>query len=247
MGMLILSHRGLTAVDRPENTAAAVAAAFDTGAHGVEVDLRLTADGVLCLSHDPDLRRLTGLPLAVADSPWQALHDAALRRSVRLARAEEALALAAGRRVVVELKPPGPGWEARTAAAVSDLLQSLPGASADPAVTVSSFSPTLVGTVRASLPPGSAVRTAQLGRRTEPPGSVLRRAVDLGLDEVHLPVLPLLADPGVVDAAHARGLEVAAWTVNRSGLMRRLDMLGVDSLITDVPGLAIRALARAVR
>ena len=40
---------------------AAVNAAYSSGADGVEVDLRLTADGVLALSHDADLRRLTGL------------------------------------------------------------------------------------------------------------------------------------------------------------------------------------------
>ena len=75
--MIVLAHRGLPGADRPENTVAAVTAAFDAGADGVEVDLRLTADGVLAVSHDPDLTRLTGLPAPVAETPWDGLASAA--------------------------------------------------------------------------------------------------------------------------------------------------------------------------
>jgi glycerophosphoryl diester phosphodiesterase len=48
-------------------------------------------------------------------------------------------------------------------------------------------------------------------------------------------VLPLLAEPQVVAAAHACGVAVVPWTVNRRRDVRRLGRLGVDALITDVP------------
>ncbi|MGH8394772.1 MAG: glycerophosphodiester phosphodiesterase, partial [Pseudomonas sp.] len=38
--------------------------------------------------------------------------------------------------------------------------------------------------------------------------------------------------------AQHQGLHVAVWTVNEPALMRRLADFGVDSLITDFPGLA---------
>lgn len=245
--MLILAHRGLPGADRPENTVAAIAAAFDSGADGVEVDLRLTADGVLAVSHDPDLGRVTGRAASVAHSPWSMLHDAAERGGVRLARLEQVLLLAAGRRVVLELKKPPPAHaaEARTALAVAGQLRSLQRAGVPLDVTISSFSPTLAIAVRALLPAGSGLRTALLGRPFDRVGSVLRQAVDAGHDEVHPHVLPLLAETSAVAAAHACGVAVVPWTVNRRGDMRRLERLGVDALITDVPALARAALSRA--
>ena len=48
---LILGHRGASA-DRAENTLAAFIEADEQGADGVELDVRLTADQLLVLSHD---------------------------------------------------------------------------------------------------------------------------------------------------------------------------------------------------
>ena len=55
---LIVSHRGVT-TDHPENSFAAVQAAIDVGADGVEVDLQATADGGAVVFHDAELGRLT--------------------------------------------------------------------------------------------------------------------------------------------------------------------------------------------
>lgn len=54
----IIVHRGAWK-EAPENTLEAYAAAMDSGADGVEIDVRRTADGVLYLFHDDDLDRLT--------------------------------------------------------------------------------------------------------------------------------------------------------------------------------------------
>lgn len=162
--MLILAHRGLPGPDRPENSIPALAAAFDSGADGVEVDLRLTADGVFALRHDPDLAPLTGLPTTVAGSTWPMLHEVAQRHGVQLTRLEHVLALAAGRRVVLELKIPSPtpAAEARTARALTDQLRSRQRAGAPMDVIISSFAPALLAAVRKLFPPGSGVRTALL-------------------------------------------------------------------------------------
>ena len=47
-----------------------------------------------------------------------------------------------------------------------------------------------------------------------------------------------------VDAAHHRGLQVHAWTINDEADMRRLIDLGVDGLITDYPDRLVRVLGR---
>lgn len=54
----IVAHRGSSA-DRPENTMASTRLAIEAGATVVEVDVRTTKDGVLVLSHDATLERMT--------------------------------------------------------------------------------------------------------------------------------------------------------------------------------------------
>ena len=51
---LIIGHRGSSAL-APENTLAAFARAFDDGAAGIELDVRLARDGVPVVIHDPSL------------------------------------------------------------------------------------------------------------------------------------------------------------------------------------------------
>ena len=50
----IVSHRGLSG-DEPENTLEAIAASVARGVEAIEVDIRLTADGVPILFHDPSV------------------------------------------------------------------------------------------------------------------------------------------------------------------------------------------------
>lgn len=138
------------------------------------------------LSHDPDLRRVTGAADAVADTPWPVLRDRAEQLGgVRLARADEVVVAAAGSRTVLEVKqpPPGPAAGSRTAAAVCRLLGGLQHDGLPLDVTVSSFSAELLARVAALAPVG--VRTALLGRPLTRPTSLLRQALDVGHDEVH--------------------------------------------------------------
>ncbi len=55
---LVLAHRGAAAAHR-QNTLEAFAAARASGADGVELDVRRSADGVLVCLHDADLERTT--------------------------------------------------------------------------------------------------------------------------------------------------------------------------------------------
>jgi len=53
---MVIGHRGASAV-APENTLAAFRRAISDGATGVEFDVRIAADGVPVVIHDPTLRR----------------------------------------------------------------------------------------------------------------------------------------------------------------------------------------------
>lgn len=244
----ILAHRGSPGTTGVENTIDAIGTALEVGADGVEVDLRLSADGVLVLCHDPDLSRLTGHPLPVAQTSWDVLRTAADARGVALARVEWLLAAVTGSSVVLELKapPPVPGARARTAEALTATLEALRGAGLPMDVTVSSFDAALVRAFRVAAPGLVAgrepVRTALLGRPGRRPTTLLRQALAAGHDQVHPYVLDVLAHPRSVAAAHACGLAVVPWTVNHPRAVSRCAGLGVDALITDVPVAARGAL-----
>ena len=51
-----------------------------------------------------------------------------------------------------------------------------------------------------------------------------------------------LCTPERLLKAQNQGLHVSVWTVNEPALMRRLADFGVDSLITDFPGIAVQTL-----
>ena len=245
--MRILAHRGSPGPSTAENTVPAVLAALDAGADGVEVDLRLSADGVLVVLHDADLRRVAGAPLDVHRATWDELRATAGAAGVPLARVEWVLAAAAGCRVVLEIKaPPEDAGRAATVDALVERLAVLHAGRLPLQVTVSSFDAPLVAAVRAALPPELGVRTALLARPGCLPLAVLGLAVAGGHDELHPHVTDLLEHPRVVASAASCGLGVVPWTVNSCRAVRRCADLGAAAVLTDVPrGARAALLARS--
>ncbi|GAB0133882.1 hypothetical protein EsDP_00002276 [Epichloe bromicola] len=65
-----IAHRGYSA-RWPENTMGAFKGAVSAGAHAIETDVHLTADGVAVLSHDATLTRCFGINRALKDCTWE--------------------------------------------------------------------------------------------------------------------------------------------------------------------------------
>ncbi|KRE55375.1 hypothetical protein ASG70_08335 [Phycicoccus sp. Soil748] len=229
---LVLGHRGSSSPTCRENSVGAVLGAMAHGADGVEVDVRLSADGVLVCSHDAVVATALGRELVVARTTAAELVARAATPHGRLATLSEVLSALADRGttdVVVEAKPVDDQVAAfRTARALAALLVPL---STSMGVTVSSFDALLLGAVRRTVF-GSRLRTALLGHEGESAVAVLRRVVDAGHDEAHLSLRMLRQSPHVVRMAHHRGISVTAWTVNGAELAE-VASLGVDALITD--------------
>lgn len=107
----VVAHRGFAAI-APENTLAAIEAAFEAGADAAEVDVRITLDGVPVLLHDDTLDRTTDGTGPVESLPWDVVQtlDAGSWKDARFAgervpTLDEALALARGRlRLQLDLK-----------------------------------------------------------------------------------------------------------------------------------------------
>ena len=70
----LYAHRGLHTADRsvPENSMAAFAQAVEHG-YGIELDVRLSGDGKVVVSHDDSLERMCGSPKMISDLSYEDL------------------------------------------------------------------------------------------------------------------------------------------------------------------------------
>lgn len=74
--VLVLGHRGSPLRER-ENTIPSFLRALEEGADGVELDVRVTKDKVLVVSHDNSLKRVFGLDMKIEESTFQEIRDKA--------------------------------------------------------------------------------------------------------------------------------------------------------------------------
>jgi glycerophosphoryl diester phosphodiesterase len=214
---LRLAHRGDWRV-APENTLAAFEAAMRVpGCDGVELDVRLSADGVPVAVHDDTLARVQRRPGRVHNL------DAATLEAAGVPRLAAALATLGGAWLDVELK--GDDHADATAA----VLREARGEAPDDAV-VSSFEGPSLAAMADRLPGWTRWLNAEDLR----PGT-LSLAVGLGCRAVA--VLWGAITPASVRRAHDAGLEVAAWTVRRRATFDRLARLGIVACCVEAAAL----------
>jgi len=237
----VIGHRGAAAV-APENTLAGLAAAAAGGARWVEIDVRLSADGVCVLSHDPVVAA-AGRRLRVSRGTAAALGALDIGSRFAPAFAGEGVptldaaldrAAALGLGVNIEVKNCG-----RRNRALSDALVRVLGARApgSPPILVSSFRPSILARVRARGP------ELALGLLTSGARRGWRRTADaLGCVSLHCAASS--ASPAVIARFKGTGRAVAVYTVNDPGLARRLFGWGADAVFSDDPARMLAALAR---
>ena len=219
----VYAHRGCTD-GFVENTLEAFSEARRLGADGVELDVRLTADGALVVHHDAEIPGIG----PVADR-----HVRDLPGHVPLL--SDALAVCEGMVVNVEIKnaPSDPGHD------TGETVAALTAATVDEAgwtsrVIVSSFQ---LSTLRAVRAADSRLALGMLWGVAADPKEALAEAVSAGFRAVHPFVVSV--DATLVEAAHGAGLAVNVWTVNAEADLRAMVAAGVDAVITDRPAEAI--------
>ena len=205
----------------------------------MEVDAKLTADGVVVLMHDETLDRTTNGrgPVAAAAYAGIASLDAGAWfapawRGARVPTLAAALALLAelDMGVNIEIKP-CPGRDRETAKAVVGVVRHDRGR---PALLLSSFSRDSLAAARHSgpeLPRGLLI--------WEYPADWAAAATDLGCVSVHCADEYLTADWAAAIRAADYGL--AVYTVNDPARARELRGWGVQSIITDRPDAVLAA------
>jgi len=125
-GPFLIGHRGYARF-APENTPAAFEAALEAGCDGVELDVRLTADGVPIVHHDAEGRegegRLELEGMRAADLAGLVLQDRSGRRYTVPTLGDVLAGLSRRALVNVEVKPPLQGRHDAVAAAVLEALE----------------------------------------------------------------------------------------------------------------------------
>jgi glycerophosphoryl diester phosphodiesterase len=212
--MLVLAHRGANRL-APENTHAAMIAAVERGADGVELDVHRTDDGELVVRHDAET------PIGLLGGLSRAQVAAGLPDVPTLG---DVLDVCGGRLVNVEVKDPDPR-------AVDALVALLAARGGRDDILVSSFHLPTVDLVRAADP---GIPTAVLSVGLDP-FVALGIAVAHGHRAVHPDVGTLLrADVTEVSRqAHDQGVQLNVWTVTERDQLLRLRDAGVDAVITD--------------
>ena len=237
----MLAHRGL-AVEAPENTLLAFAKAIAIGVTHIETDVHVSADGVAMISHDPDLRRLTGRRATVDHLTSQELRRIDLGAGQGYCSLAEALDAFPGTRFNIDIKVAG---------AAVPAAEAIRAANATARVLIGSFRASRrLAAVR--LLPGVATSVSANGAVAAVAAAcagnvrVLRRILR-DVQAVQLPQSVLGMKPFIrraVAAFHAAGVEVHAWTINEVSTMERLLSAGVDGLVTDRADLALPVVAR---
>jgi glycerophosphoryl diester phosphodiesterase len=222
---LVLGHRGASA-HAADNTIEAFEKAVAHGADGVELDVRFTADGVVMLTHDPDVGEMGPL----------IHHNFATIRATHpeIPTLDEALAVLGDLVINVEIKnsPIDPDYDpthemARVVArwvTVNDIHDR---------VVVSSFNPDTVAAVRVA---DDTILTAQL----VDVGFDLGKGVEAIAAAGHSWVAPYVADVvpdamRLVDRARQAGLGVIVWTADDPDDIAVLAAAGVDGIISNDP------------
>jgi glycerophosphoryl diester phosphodiesterase len=212
----IIAHRGASR-ERPENTLAAFVRAVELGADGIELDVHLTADGVLVVHHDAVPHDPPSPPLAKRDLRTLTLGElAAFQVQGEPIPTLAAVLDAIPKHLTVYCELKGAG----TAPEAVRLLANRSAAS------VHAFDHRQVAEA-GRLAPALSRGVLEASYHIDPTASL--RSVNAR----DLWQAAELIDRPLIEAVHALGGRVIAWTVDDPDVMRHLAELGTDGLCTN--------------
>ncbi len=251
----VVAHRGDSA-HFPENTLHAFESAYAMGVDVIETDVHLSKDGEVVIWHDPTLDRNTNgsgmieehtlAELKKLDAGYTFTKDGGKTfpfrgQGVQLCTLREALRACPAQRFNVDLKSKGE-------AIVDAFIEVVKEEHATRRVVGASFHLSNLRMLRRKEP------RIQTSITTE------EVMVLLFLEKLHLlstrptksptifqvPVRQQgieIITPHFIRTMHKRGAVIQVWTINDEEEMRRLYQMGVDSVMTDKPELAIKVAA----
>jgi len=244
-----IAHRGASA-HAPENTMPAFELALKLGAHMVELDVHLTADGHVVVHHDDDVLRCTDAAARFAGRHSYFISDFSLAelreldagswfagdaRGARIPTLDEVLELAAAHSIFVniELKMIPRMYRAL----VPRVLDCVERAGVQHRVLVTSFDHRALRDVRAR---SEEIATGVLSSNPLADPVAYLAALDADAYHPSCDAIGLHAADGGVDVDVIQALrevdkQINVWTCNEPARMQQLMAAGVTGIITDHP------------
>jgi glycerophosphoryl diester phosphodiesterase len=246
-------HRGARAL-RPENTIPAFQYAIQAGVDFLEMDVAVTKDNVLVISHNPHINA----EICTGPHPGVAIHELTLRElreydcgalknphfpkqqpvpGTRIPTLDEVLKLAerhAGIQFNIETKsfPDHPELTPPPEVFSRMMLEAIRRHKLDARVIVQSFD---FRTLRAMKRLAPEIRLAALWEGAARPFVDIAKEAEAGIISPQFK----LVTPEQVKASHAAKLEVVPWTANSPEDWQRLIDAGADAIISDDPAALI--------
>lgn len=250
--IVVHGHRGARAM-RPENTLPAFEYAIAQGVDALELDLAVTKDGVLVVSHDPEMRA----PVCTGPRDRVAIHELTVAEVKQWDCGAKQNPLFPTQQIVPGTKMPtfdevlalAPKGKFLFNAETKIFLQR-PELSVQP----DEFAKLVLAAIRKHHVESRVVlqsfdfRTLHAMKKIAPEirlcalyTGAARDFVEIGREAGAQIVAPeyKLVTPEQVKAAHAAGFEVLPWTPNKAEDWGRLVDAGVDGIISDDPAALI--------
>lgn len=247
--MVLYAHRG-SMVLAPENTLPAFELALAYGADVMEIDVRLSRDDVVMVTHDERVDRTCDGAGRVRELSYKALKslDAGFRftdlegsssrsQGIKLVSLEEMFELLPDTRINIDIKDN----DAEAAIAVAKVIEK---ASRHRTVNVGSFHENALTHFRQAAPD---VTTAASQREVACLYFGRDRCQHINYQYLQIPTkyygIPL-ATRKFISHVHARGLSTIYWTINDLDSMKSLINRGAAGFVTDRVDLASALLGR---
>lgn len=234
---LIIAHRG-ESHDAPENTLVAIRLAWERKVPAVEIDVRLSRDGIPVVIHNATTKELTGRNLRVNRHTFEDLrtldfgsHKGPGFKGEKMPSFQEVLAtIPDGGRLVIEIKD---GLET-----IDPLRRVLDQAGCSPhSCLLIGFDPEVITAAKKAMPEIEAgwiidIRKHRRSNPEEQASELARQAQSMKVEIINLGV-GHTTDLRIFPSLQSLGLKAFAWTVNDLALARSLVATGVDGITSD--------------
>lgn len=228
----IWAHRGASAY-APENTLAAFKKAMDMRADGVELDVQMTRDGEIVVTHDESIDRVSSRTGYVKDYTYDEIRKFNFNNHMKGYDFEQIPTL----REVYELLKDSDmmiNVELKTGiffydGIIEKVLKLTEDMGMEDRVIYSSFNHYTILKIKELNP---KAKTGFL--YADGPIDMPQYGEKYGVDALH-PALYNLQYPGFIEECKKRNLEINVWTVNEDEHIRLAVQMGVNAIITNYP------------
>ena len=233
--IMVVAHRGASGY-APENTLSSMQKAIDLGADMSELDVQETSDGKIIVLHDASLKRTSGVDKNIWETKYSDLKDLDIGswfsdeyKNEPVPTLQQIIDLIKGKmKLNIELK--ANGHEKKLAERTSKIVED------------NNFLDQVIFT---SFKFAEIDKVRELNKKAKVGYLFSKLPKDVDVFNANVDLLSAhykIVDKEFMKKAKAAGKEVAVWTVNKPGDLKRMIDLGVDAIITNYPDVLRRIL-----